>query len=222
MCLKTLWRSSRYITAFSIKWDLKKHYRNFWIFPKRALTVNQWNVWTSVSGAPIGAGQVGRLTLAGTRLWEVEWIAAGTMSHSRGALRQGWIERHRERLSGNRALLSGHRRGPEWRIITEELCATRTLTSLTVWYLFLRGVNTYNAVLVHPLLSFSSATFYSFSSTEAFFFCSAAWRGIPIPLPFQIKAGCVSANVWESTTQSIRRGRTASFLSASRMLDSQL
>lgn len=78
------------------------------------------------------------------------------MSHSREALRQGWIERHRERLSGNRALLSGHHRGPEWRIITEELCATHTLTSLTVWYLFLRGVNTYDAVLVHTLHSFSS------------------------------------------------------------------
>lgn len=59
----------------------------------------------------------------------VKWIVAGTMSHSRDALRQGWIERHRERLSGNRALLSGHRRGPEWRIIIEEFCATHTLTS---------------------------------------------------------------------------------------------
>ncbi len=172
-------------------------------------------------------GQVGHLTLTGTRLWvrcaTAKWIAAGTMSHSREALRQGWIERHRERLSGNRALLSGHRRGPEWRIITEELCATHTLNSLTVWYLFLRGVNSYNAVLVHMLHSFSSQYWHFLFLLQhrgSFLFIGLARHFYSSP--FQIKAGCVSANVWESTTQSIRRGRTASFLSASRVLDSQL
>lgn len=181
ICFKTLWRSSDisqiHHCAFPQKRSFKALQKLLDFFWKRAVTANQQNAWTSVSGVPIDIGQVGRLTHGETRLWvrraTVKWIAAGTTSHSREALRQGWIERHKERLSGNRALLSGHRRGPEWRIITEELCATHTLTSLTVWYLFLRGINTYSTVLgLHAALFQLSIRplFYSFSSTEKLFF----------------------------------------------------
>lgn len=131
------------------------------------------------------------------RLWvrhaTVKWIAAGTMSHSREAPRQGWIERHKERLSGNRALLSGHHRGPEWRIITD---ATRTLTSLTVYSSGASTLTTHPGSTRCSFSTLNPATFYSFSSTEMLF-CLLAWWSSSIPLLFQIKAGCVSANVWE-------------------------
>lgn len=99
----------------------------------------------------------------------VKWIAAGTMSHSREALRQGWIERHKERLSGNRALLSGHHRGPEWRIITEELYATHTLTSLTFYSSGASTLTTHPGSTRCSFSALNPATFYSFSSTEMLF-----------------------------------------------------
>lgn len=104
-------------------------------------------------------GQVGHLTLAAPRPWvkrtAVKWIATGRMSHSKEALRQAQRERHRERLSGNRALLSGHHRAREWRIITEKLSGTHTFTSLHCLISIPQGRHLKHTALIHTPLSFS-------------------------------------------------------------------
>lgn len=226
MCFKKLWRSSDishiHHCAFPQKRSLKALLKLLDFFWKRAVTANQQNAWTSVSGVPIDTGQVGRLTHGETRLWvrraTVKWIAAGTTSHSREALRQGWIERHKERLSGNRALLSGHRRGPKWRIITEELCATHTLTSLTVWYLFLRGINTYSTVLgLHAaLFQLSIPTlFYTFSSTERLFFFFVYWFGAASLFPSCFKLRQVVFLLMFGKYNTVHTPREDSFISLS-------